>query len=99
MSEQKQGPIAPDRLINKFNGRAYWESTEGDVNGMLGGIPAYVGFSSVSRIDLQGSRTFLARFGIGIKNDRRTLSSTLEGGAGLVRFQLHPVNLYSDSMG
>ncbi|OAA42553.1 hypothetical protein NOR_04684 [Metarhizium rileyi] len=85
MPEQKAGPTAPDRLISKSDGRAYWENTEGDVNGMLGGIPAQDGFSSISRIDLQGSRTFLARLGIGTKNDRRTLDSVLEGGAGIGR--------------
>lgn len=75
-SEQDENATPPDRLINSSDGRAYWENVKGDVNGMLGG------FSSISRIDLQGSRTFLARFGIGTKNDRQTLTNTLEGGAG-----------------
>ncbi|KAK9445370.1 DUF858 domain protein [Metarhizium brunneum] len=85
MSESKEGPAAPDGRINTSNAREYWERAHVDVNGMLGGIPAHGGFSSISRIDLQGSRTFLARFGIGTKHDRRTLTSTLEGGAGIGR--------------
>lgn len=84
MTEQKENSSTPDGLINTSKGRAYWENTAGDVNGMLGGIPTCGGFSSISKIDLQGSRTFLSRFGIGTKNDRCTLTNVLEGGAGLV---------------
>ncbi|KAH7259917.1 alpha-N-methyltransferase NTM1 [Fusarium solani] len=61
------------------DGKKYWEGIEADVNGMLGGIP------SVTRIDLQGSRTFLARLGIGIKTGRKMVSRALEGGAGIGR--------------
>lgn len=43
---------------------------------MLGGFPY------VSRIDLQGSRNFLAKFGIGTKPGLKTVGSALEGGAG-----------------
>lgn len=65
-------------------GRQYWEKAGADIDGMLGGVPGVGGFSSVSRIDLQGSRTFLARLGIGVKNGRRAVASALEGGAGYV---------------
>ncbi|KHN96511.1 uncharacterized protein MAM_05454 [Metarhizium album ARSEF 1941] len=85
MSQRNDSPAAPDGRINTSQARAYWESAPVDVNGMLGGIPAHDGFSSLSQIDLQGSRTFLARFGIGTKRGRRTLTSTLEGGAGIGR--------------
>jgi len=43
---------------------------------MLGGFP------HISRVDLQGSRTFLAKLGIGTKEGLRTVGSALEGGAG-----------------
>lgn len=49
---------------------------DADVNGMLGGFPY------VSRVDLQGSRNFLAKFGIGTKDGQRTVAAALEGGAG-----------------
>lgn len=68
----------PDALINTDDGRAYWESIDADVNGMLGGFP------SISRADIQGSRTFLARLGIGAKAGRSKISRALEGGAGWV---------------
>lgn len=66
----------PDGLISKEDGLTYWESIDADVNGMLGG------FASITKVDIQGSRTFLAKLGIGTKNDRRALTSVLEGGAG-----------------
>ncbi|RSM20325.1 hypothetical protein CDV31_000820 [Fusarium ambrosium] len=78
MSDSKDGS-APDSLISMEDGKKYWEGIEADVNGMLGGIP------SVTRIDLQGSRTFLARLGIGIKTGRKMVSRALEGGAGIGR--------------
>ncbi|PSR94620.1 alpha-N-methyltransferase NTM1 [Coniella lustricola] len=46
---------------------------------MLGGFPY------VSRIDLQGSRNFLAKLGIGTKSGLRIAESALEGGAGIGR--------------
>lgn len=36
----------------------------------------------MSRVDLQGSRNFLAKFGIGTKDGQRTVATALEGGAG-----------------
>ena len=47
--------IAPDSLINSTAALAYWSSTEPTVNGVLGGYP------QVSRVDLQGSKNFLAK--------------------------------------
>lgn len=64
------------------DGLKYWESIAADDNGMLGGIPSVAGFSNISRIDLQGSRNFLAKLGIGQKNGLRTVENALEGGAG-----------------
>lgn len=72
---------SPDSYISARAGRAYWQGVDADVNGMLGGIPA------VSKIDLQGSRAFLAKLGVG--RDRaglRALTRALEGGAGYVFF-------------
>ncbi|KAH8171444.1 adoMet dependent proline di-methyltransferase domain-containing protein [Sarocladium implicatum] len=63
----------------------YWQGASADVAGMLGGVTNIKGFSSVSRIDLQGSRTFLARLGIGLKSDRKTVKVALDAGAGIGR--------------
>lgn len=82
MSQKSSDSTAPNALVDNSAGKNYWENVDGDVNGMLGGIPSLNGFSSVSRIDLQGSRTFLARLGIGTKSDRHSINHTLEGGAG-----------------
>ncbi|KAK8058213.1 hypothetical protein PG994_008661 [Apiospora phragmitis] len=71
--------------VEKSAGRLYSESTDADVNGMLGGVPSVAGFANVSKIDLQGSRGFLAKLGIGSTNGRRTLNAVLEGGAGIGR--------------
>lgn len=57
-------------------GIEYWKGVDATVNGMLGGFP------TISRTDIQGSRTFLARLGIGIKAGRKTVPRALEGGAG-----------------
>ncbi|EGX91113.1 hypothetical protein CCM_05270 [Cordyceps militaris CM01] len=70
----------PDSLINKHDGLQYWQNATADVDGMLGGVPAL--FRPISRIDLQGSRTFLARLGIG---SRAKVSRCMEGGAGIGR--------------
>jgi protein N-terminal methyltransferase len=50
---------APDSQISHADSKAYWEGIDADVNGMLGGYPY------VSRVDLQGSKNFLAKLGIG----------------------------------
>ncbi|OIW22592.1 hypothetical protein CONLIGDRAFT_638203 [Coniochaeta ligniaria NRRL 30616] len=71
--------------VNSAVGKKYWESIEADVNGMLGGVPMVGGFSYVSKVDLQGSRSFLAKLGIGSKNGRRRVAAALEGGAGIGR--------------
>lgn len=62
--------------------KEYWEGINADIDGMLGGIPSTDGFSYVSKVDLQGSRSFLAKLGIGQKNGRRRVANALEGGAG-----------------
>ncbi|KAL8414210.1 hypothetical protein RB594_005437 [Gaeumannomyces avenae] len=46
---------------------------------MLGGFPY------ISKVDLQGSKTFLAKLGIGSKEGLRTVESALDGGAGIGR--------------
>lgn len=74
--------VAPDALIRSDQGLKYWESVDADVNGMLGGVPSIPGFSNISKMDLQGSRNFLAKLGIGAKNGLRVVESALEGGAG-----------------
>ncbi|KAK0727735.1 S-adenosylmethionine-dependent methyltransferase-like protein [Lasiosphaeria miniovina] len=87
MAEQDPAPAsassataaAADSLINRDDGIKYWESIDADNNGMLGG------FAHISKIDLQGSRNFLAKLGIGQKAGLRKVASTLEGGAGIGR--------------
>ncbi|KAF4442651.1 hypothetical protein F53441_11692 [Fusarium austroafricanum] len=73
----------PDSLIKSEKCQEYWESVNSDNDGMLGGVLTVM--PSVSRIDLQGSRTFLARLGIGIKSGRQRIPRVLEGGAGIGR--------------
>lgn len=70
----------PDSLIQTGKGKQHWEGIDASVDGMLGGVLTVM--PSVSRIDLQGSRTFLARLGIGIKSGRSKVPRALEGGAG-----------------
>ncbi|KAK7425765.1 hypothetical protein QQZ08_007741 [Neonectria magnoliae] len=82
MSDSQTEPPA-DSFIELDKGKEYWEGISPDVNGMLGGIPASM--PSISRVDLQGSRTFLARLGVGIKTGRKMLPRVLEGGAGIGR--------------
>lgn len=72
----------PDSSIGGDRSLSYWANASADVCGMLGGVPAVAGFSGINRVDLQGSRNFLARLGIGLKNGRRGVGSVLEGGAG-----------------
>ncbi|KAL1847793.1 hypothetical protein VTK73DRAFT_10288 [Phialemonium thermophilum] len=76
---------APDTLINRDDAIKYWEGCEADENSMLGGLPTAGGFSYISRVDLQGSRNFLAKLGIGARPGQRRVASALEGGAGVGR--------------
>ncbi|KZZ88209.1 hypothetical protein AAL_08191 [Moelleriella libera RCEF 2490] len=71
--------------INPETSRAFWQNTCADVNGMLGGVPALAGFGAISRTDIQGSRTFLARLGIGLKKGEKSIASAVDGGAGIGR--------------
>ena len=50
--------VCPDTLINHADAISYWQGIDADVNGMLGGFPY------ISRVDLQGSRNFLAKCGL-----------------------------------
>ncbi len=52
----------PDAQINHSDAKAYWGDVPADIQGMLGGYP------QVSRVDLQGSRAFLAKLGISTKS-------------------------------
>ncbi|KAI4594544.1 hypothetical protein LQW54_011887 [Pestalotiopsis sp. IQ-011] len=73
--------LEPDKDV----GLGYWNSVECNVDGMLGGVPTVDGFSVVSKIDLQSSRNFLAKLGIGAKPGLRVVDRALEGGAGIGR--------------
>lgn len=54
----------------------YWSAAASDVDSMLGG------HAHISPIELQGSRAFLAKLGIGLQAGRRRATNALEGGAG-----------------
>ncbi|KAI1414679.1 alpha-N-methyltransferase NTM1 [Hypoxylon sp. FL1857] len=78
--DQDQDDKKPDSLINPDDGRRYWSGIDADVNGMLGGFP------SVSRIDLRGSRSFIAKLGLGRSTGRKkAVRRAMEGGAGIGR--------------
>ncbi|KAL2752866.1 hypothetical protein ACRALDRAFT_1065874 [Sodiomyces alcalophilus JCM 7366] len=72
-------PEPADAHINASDARSYWQSISADVNGMLGG------YAHISHTDLEGSRAFLAKLGIGTKTGLRTVRRALEGGAGIGR--------------
>ncbi|KAK2052810.1 hypothetical protein LY76DRAFT_582866 [Colletotrichum caudatum] len=78
-------PFPPDSYIIRDESLRYWEGITADVSGMLGGVPVVGGFSSVNKIDLQGSRSFLAKLGIGLRNGRSRVKLALEGGTGIGR--------------
>lgn len=74
---------AADAQISQEAGLRYWESINPDDNGMLGG------FAYISKVDLQGSRNFLAKLGIGrVEKEGKGVTGlkgveeALEGGAG-----------------
>lgn len=75
-SDPAPSASAPDSRINTKDGRQYWEAVNADVDGMLGGFPY------VTKVDLQGSKNFLAKMGIGNKEGLRIVQSAMEGGAG-----------------
>ncbi|OTB08584.1 hypothetical protein M426DRAFT_316597 [Hypoxylon sp. CI-4A] len=79
MSDQRKASAAPDSLISADDGRRYWAGIDADVNGMLGGYP------NVSRTDLRGSRSFLAKLGLGRAKGSKAVNRALEGGAGIGR--------------
>jgi protein N-terminal methyltransferase len=68
-----------DAQINHQDARDYWQSIDADVNGMLGGFPY------ISKVDLQGSKNFLAKLGIGGKGKKKVLRA-VDCGAGFVLF-------------
>ncbi|KAI0014083.1 alpha-N-methyltransferase NTM1 [Xylariaceae sp. FL0662B] len=79
--EQQDGARdpTPDSLISADHSRQYWSSVNADVSGMLGGFP------NVSRVDLRGSRSFLAKLGLGRSKGVKAVRTALEGGAGIGR--------------
>nr|OQO25061.1 hypothetical protein B0A51_07440 [Rachicladosporium sp. CCFEE 5018] len=73
---------APDSQISVSEALAYWSSIPPTVSGVLGGFP------QVSRIDLQGSRNFLAklrRSSTSAAASRKKLTRALDCGAGTGR--------------
>ncbi|KAK4157189.1 alpha-N-methyltransferase NTM1 [Chaetomidium leptoderma] len=68
-----------DSHISRDDSRKYWAGVDATVSGMLGGLP------HVSRVDIRGSRNFLAKLGVGSKPGQRVAASALEGGAGIGR--------------
>lgn len=82
--EPDHSPTDSGYLIDKEQSIRYWEDANADDDGMLGGVSSVAGFSSTSKVDIQGSRGFLAKLGIGRASNRRTVECALEGGAGCV---------------
>jgi protein N-terminal methyltransferase len=76
MADDKFSGKHVDLRISRADGRKYWEGIDATVDGMLGGIP------HITRVDIRGSRNFLAKLGIGSKPGQRVAASALEGGAG-----------------
>lgn len=71
----------PDALIDHQVALAYWSATEPSVNGVLGGYP------QVSRVDLQGSKNFLAKLRRRSKHlpPNKKLRRAVDCGAGIGR--------------
>lgn len=72
-----------DANINHQDARDYWQGIDADVNGMLGGFPY------ISKVDLQGSKNFLAKLGIGGKGAVK-LERVVDCGAGYVVSFVYP---------
>ncbi|KAK6584592.1 hypothetical protein PZA11_002816 [Diplocarpon coronariae] len=69
-----------DAQINHTDALNYWQSIDADVNGMLGGFP------HISKVDLQGSKNFLSKLGIGGKSENgKKLGRAVDCGAGIGR--------------
>lgn len=71
--------IAPDSLIRKDDGRQFWQDKDGSEDEMIAAAKIQPG---ISEVDLQSSREFLAKLGIGTGPGLRTVMNALEGGAG-----------------
>jgi len=69
----------PDSLISHKDAKAYWSTIDADINGMLGGFPY------ISRVDLQGSKNFLVKLGVGGRERRSSLRGQGETGGGKVK--------------
>ncbi|KUJ20177.1 uncharacterized protein LY89DRAFT_612328 [Mollisia scopiformis] len=67
-----------DANINHQDARDYWQGIDADVNGMLGGFPY------ISKVDLQGSKNFLAKLGVGGQGAEK-LERVVDCGAGIGR--------------
>lgn len=82
-------PPPPDASIDTTAGLAYWNAIPASEDGMLGGVPSLPGFSLLSKVDLQGSRAFLAKLGFVARptpgSGTRRAAACLEGGAGIGR--------------
>ncbi len=64
-----------DARIDHQAARDYWQGIDANVNGMLGR------FSVISKTDIQGSKNFLAKLGIGAKSKRK-VERAVDCGAG-----------------
>jgi len=93
-----------DAHINHKDARDYWQSVDADVNGMLGGFPY------ISKVDLQGSKNFLAKLGVGGKNSKK-VERVVDCGAGIGRITeglllkiaetvdiVEPISKFSDNL-
>ena len=76
-------PSNPNAQINQIDGLKYWNSIPATVNGMLGGFP------HISRIEMRGSLTFLAKLRRLYPSSSQPVSGSLsrgvDAGAGIGR--------------
>ncbi|KAH0551397.1 hypothetical protein GP486_007387, partial [Trichoglossum hirsutum] len=71
-----------DANIDHAKALAYWSAVDPDVNGMLGGFP------QISRVDIQGSRTFVAKLRRASKTTGREFVRAVDCGAGIGRITI-----------
>ncbi|PWW80681.1 hypothetical protein C7212DRAFT_349710 [Tuber magnatum] len=73
------GQPPPDALVDAQKSLEYWNTVDATPNGMLGG------YESVSRIDLVGSRTFVAKLKLPVAHATSARPRVADCGAGIGR--------------
>ncbi|TKA72664.1 hypothetical protein B0A49_05487 [Cryomyces minteri] len=88
----EQSAPSADASIDHAAAIKYWNGVTPTVNGMLGGYP------QVSRIDLQGSKTFLAKLRLKSSTHPKTkpLSRVVDCGAGIGRITVEVTDVITE---